>query len=500
MNGPVPVSDWEAQANTLRIDPLPWINGRRASAGVDGLFKSVNPATGGTVAEVPSCGAADIDSAVRAARMAFNRGVWAEQSPRQRARKLHDFADAIGRRAKQLALLDSLEMGMPISTAVTYVQHAVDDVHATAEAIDKLLDTVIPNDPSSLVLNIREPHGVVGAITPWNFPAVISISKVVPAIGVGNSIVLKPSEIASLSSLCLGEAAAEAGIPDGVVNIVPGLGAAAGSALALHMDVDFLTFTGSTGTGRRLLELAGRSNMKRLALECGGKSPQIVFADVENFDELAEAVVRSITFNTGQICVAGSRLLVHSSIHDEVVDRVVAKASAIRPGNPLDVATTFGPLASLEQFNRVRNYFESGQADGAAVKLDGSRASAAAGCYWLPTVFAGVGTEMRIAREEIFGPVLSTMKFETDEEAVAIANATIYGLVATVWTRDMSRALRLARKIRGGRVEVVSRPGSGKVDATAGAFEPSGQSGFGAEGGLEGLRTFTHLKTLLLKS
>jgi acyl-CoA reductase-like NAD-dependent aldehyde dehydrogenase len=500
MNDTANTLDWQAQADALRVDARPWIDGKRASAIADSHFESTNPATGRRVAELPCCGGPDVDAAVRAARSAFSRGVWSEQSPRQRARKLHAFADAIARRANQLALLDSLEMGMPISIAAAYVEHVVEDVRVTAEAVDKLVDAVIPNDPSALLLNIREPHGVVGAITPWNFPAVIAISKIAPAIATGNCIVLKPSEIASLSSLCLGEAAAEAGIPDGVVNIVPGLGGEAGSALALHMDVDFLTFTGSTATGRRLMELAGRSNMKRLALECGGKSPQIVFPDIENLDELAEAVVRSITFNTGQICVAGSRLLVHADIHDEVVDRVVAKASSVRPGNPLDAATTFGPLASRQQFDRVREYFESGKAEGATATLDGSRPKADAGCYWLPTVFTAVRGEMRIAREEIFGPVLSTMKFETEEEAVATANGTIYGLTSTLWTRDMSRVVRLARKIRGGRIEVVSRPGSGRVDATAGAFEPSGQSGFGAEGGLEGLRTFTHLKALLLKS
>jgi acyl-CoA reductase-like NAD-dependent aldehyde dehydrogenase len=377
------------------------------------------------------------------------------------------------------------------------MQLVVEQVHATAEAVDKLIDGVIPNDPSALVLNLREPVGVVGAITPWNFPAYIGITKIVPALAVGNSVVLKPSEIASLSCLRLGQIAAEAEIPAGVVNVVPGLGSAAGASLAAHMDVDLLTFTGSTATGKRLLELSGQSNMKRLILECGGKSSHIVFEDIEDLDAVAEAIVGSITFNSGQVCIAGSRLLVAHSIHDALVEHVVARAAAIRAGDPLDEATSFGPLASTAQFARVQAYVESGHAEGAVAALDGSPPPGSpGGCCWLPTVFTSVGPGMRIAREEIFGPVLSTMAFGSEAEAIALANSTIYGLVAGVWTRDLARSLRLARKLRAGAVTVGARPGSARVDATAGAFEPYGQSGLGIEGGLEGLRSFTRLKSV----
>jgi acyl-CoA reductase-like NAD-dependent aldehyde dehydrogenase len=492
-------SPWAEEARALRPDGRPWIGGRRVEAVASGSFTSTNPANGTLVAELPACGAADIDAAVRAARDTFERGVWSGLSPRDRAQRLHAFAEAIGRHGRELALLDSLEMGMPIANALADMQAVVEQVHATAEAVDKLVDGVIPNDSSALVLNLREPHGVVGAITPWNFPAYIAIGKIAPAIAVGNSIVVKPSEIASLSSLRLGEIAAEAGIPDGVINVVPGLGADAGAALALHMDVDFLTFTGSTATGKRLLQLAGQSNMKRLALECGGKSPQVVFGDVENLDALAGAIVDGITFNSGQVCVAGSRLLVARSLHDALVERVVARAAIVRASDPLDESTTFGPLASADQHARVRHYVESGSADGAALVLDGAAPPALrGGCYWLPTVFTGVRATMRIAQEEIFGPVLATLPFDSEDEAVALANATIYGLVATVWTRDLSRALRLARRIRAGAVTVAAGPGGGRVDATAGAFEPHGQSGFGIEGGLEGLRSYTRLKAITL--
>jgi len=489
-------TDWAQKARAIKPDVRPWIGGRRAETTAPGKFHSLNPATGVIVAELPACGQFEIDAAVSAARRAFERGDWSGLSPRDRAQRLHAFAEAIGRSGPELALLDSLEMGMPIGTAVADMESVVAQVHATAEAADKLIDAVIPNDSSALLLNVREPVGVVGAITPWNFPAYIGITKIVPALAVGNSVVLKPSEVASLSCLRLGEIAAEAGIPDGVINVVPGLGSGAGSALAQHLDVNLLTFTGSTATGKRLLELSGLSNMKRLVLECGGKSPHIVFADTADLDMVADAVVGSITFNAGQVCVAGSRLLVERPIHDALLEKIVERAQGILAGDPLDESTSFGPLASVDQFERVRRYFESGAAEGAGLALDGSAPKGGTGCYWLPTVFTGVRREMRIAREEIFGPILSTLVFDDESEAVAIANSTIYGLIATIWTQDLSRGLRMAKSIRAGSVTIAGRGGAGRMDATAGAFEPHGQSGFGIEGGLEGLRSFTRLKSI----
>lgn len=493
-------SDWSAAAAAVRPDPRPWIGGRRVEVDPGRSFRSENPATGATVAELPACGAAEIDAAVRAARAAFEAGAWSRLSPRDRGRKLRAFADQVRAHAREFALLDTLEMGMPIANALGDMQEICGHVEATAEMADKLLDEVIPNDPSAWVLNIREPHGVVGAITPWNFPAYIGISKVLPALAVGNSVVLKPSEIASLSCLRLGELAAAAGIPDGVLNIVPGLGRDAGAALARHMDVDVLTFTGSTATGRRLLEYSGQSNMKRLILECGGKSPQIVFPDVADLDRVAEAIVGGITFNTGQVCVAGSRLLVHRSVADALVSRVVAKARAVEPGDPLQESTTVGPLASCAQFERVRSHVDGARAQGADLLLDGARASPDDGCFWAPTVFGGVTPGMRIAQEEVFGPVLSVLTFESEDEAVAIANGTVYGLTATVWTSDLSRALRLARRISAGAVTIGADPTAGRVDATTGGFEPHRQSGLGVEGGLGGLRSFTRLKSVTFKS
>lgn len=491
-------TNWAARARALRPDVRPWIDGRRVDAEASDSFPSVNPATDAVVAEIPACGGADIDAAVAAARRAFEQGVWSGLSPRQRGQRLHAFAEAIVRSAEHLALLDSLEMGMPIGLAVPDLAVAADLVHAVAEAADKLVDGVIPNDPSTLLLNVREPVGVVGAITPWNFPAWIGITKIAPALAVGNSVVLKPSELASLSCLRLGELAAEAGIPEGVLNVVPGTGSAAGAALALHGDVDLLTFTGSTATGKRLLVAAGQSNMKRLILECGGKSPQIVFADAADLDAVAEAVVTGITFNSGQVCTAGSRLLVERGVHEALLERVLTRAAAIRAGDPLEEATRFGPLASSAQRDRVRSFLASGLAEGASAVLDGSRALPATGCYWLPTVFTGVLPGMQVAREEIFGPLLAVLVFDDENEAVSLANATPFGLAATVWSADLARGVRLSRRIRAGSVSVVAGAAPGQLDATAGAFEPHGQSGLGVEGGLEGMRAFTRLKSLAL--
>ena len=500
MNESPPTMDWSARAERLRPEVLPWIGGMRVTPDCDAQFSSLNPATGGMVAELPACGEREIDAAVAAARRAFVRGDWSRLSPRERMRRLYAFAEALDRRADELALLDTLEMGMPIGLAGPDLRGAIDILRATVEAADKLIDEVIPNHPSTLLLNVHEPVGVVAAITPWNFPAYIAITKIAPALAVGNSVVLKPSEIASLSCLLLGEIAAEAGIPEGVLNVVPGLGQEAGAALARHRDVDLLTFTGSTVTGRRLLEYAGQSNMKRLILECGGKSPHLVFDDVADLDAAADAIVAGITFNSGQVCVAGSRVLVHRAVHADLLGRLLERASAIRAGNPLDESTSFGPLASAAQFARVQDYVASGVAEGAALVVDGAQAPPAPGCYWMPTLFDGVRPDMRIAREEIFGPVLGVTPFEDEDEALRLANATDYGLVATVWTRDAGRGLRLSRGIRAGSVSIIAGPVAGTVDATAGAFEPHGQSGTGVEGGLAGMRAFTRRKAVALSA
>jgi acyl-CoA reductase-like NAD-dependent aldehyde dehydrogenase len=387
-------------------------------------------------------------------------------------------------------------MGIPVSVSMEDVHGSASALRATADLATNLTDEVLPGRPGTLALNVHEPVGVVAAITPWNFPLYIALSKIGAALAAGNSVVLKPSEIASLSSLRLADLAVSAGIPEGVLNVVPGLGPAAGAALAGHHDVDMLTFTGSTVTGKVLMALAGGSNLKRLALECGGKSAHIVLPDVSDLDGIAAEIARGILFNSGQVCTAGSRLIVHRSVREPLMSRVLAHAAAVVAGDPLDSRVDFGPLASAGQYARVRAYLELGCAEDARMVFGKAQlAHPPAGCMLMPVIFSDVSKSMRIAREEIFGPVLCVLDFDTIEQAVEIANATPYGLVGTVWTGDLAAGLGIARRLRCGHVAVAGAPGE-PAEVSGGSFEPHGQSGFGAEGGARGLRTMMKLKSL----
>jgi acyl-CoA reductase-like NAD-dependent aldehyde dehydrogenase len=346
---------------------------------------------------------------------------------------------------------------------------------------------------STVAFNTYEPRGVVGAITPWNFPSVNAVIKFGPALAAGNSVVLKPSELASGSALRLAELAVEAGLPEGVLNVVPGLGFTAGTTLALHPNVDFLSFTGSTATGRKIMELAGRSNGKPLLLECGGKSPQVVFNDADDLDSIADAVVQSALWNQGQVCSAHTRLIVQESIKESLLEKVVSRVSKYRPGDPLDEATTFGPLASPAQRDRVKAYIEQGLRSGAQAVLRGT-VQESGGCNVSPTIFDGVESTMSIAREEIFGPLLCVQRFKTEKEAIELANATEYGLEATVWTRDMGRGKRLAHAVKAGSVSIRTSGAEGPETGCQLSSEPQKASGFGSEVGLRGLESYSTLK------
>lgn len=499
MNSPLTRADWAARADALKPETRPFIGGRFVESRSDATFDKYNPANGRLLARFAVGSAADVDAAVGAARNSFESGIWSHASVDHRRAVLERLADLIEAHAEELALLETLDVGKPIRDAIGIdLPLAVGILRHAAGAAAHLLGQVHPTDGRSLALAMRGPRGVVAGIVGWNFPLALAMQKLAPALATGNSLVLKPSELSSLSALRLAALAAEAGVPEGVVNVVPGIGATVGDAIAHHMDIDMLSFTGSSATGKRLMQASGASNMKRLVLECGGKSPNIVFDDAPDLDLVADGVMARMFWNQGQVCTAGTRLIVHRAVKDALVERLLARAGAIRPGDPLDPETSFGPLISAPQRDKVMGYIEAGRAAGARLLLGGEAPLAESGGFYVaPTIFDQVRPAMTIAQEEIFGPVLSIMDFTDTDEAVRLANDSIYGLSATVWTRSLETAHRMMRDLRVGEM-VVRGTGTPSPGASFGAMplEPHGQSGLGIESGLDGLAAYTALKSV----
>ena len=487
---------WQEKAATLAIEGRAFIDGEYRSAENGRTFDCVSPIDGKVLTKVADCGEADVNAAVRAARHAFDTAVWSGLNPRQRKAKLLKWAALMREHLDELALLETLDAGKPIGdTTSVDVPGAVYCVEWFAEAIDKVGGEVAPADHHLVGLVTREPLGVVAAVVPWNFPILMASWKFGPSLAAGNSVVLKPSEKSPLTAIRVAQLAHEAGIPAGVFNVVPG-GGEPGKLLALHHDVDCLAFTGSTNVGKLIMQYAGQSNLKRVWLELGGKSPNIVLPDCPDLDRAAKTAAGAIFYNMGEMCTAGSRLLVHRDIKDVFLDKLVAAARSYTPGNPLDPKTSMGAIVDQVQLDRVLGYIEAGRAE-AKLLHGGARVQQESGGFYIePTVFDVPKHDAKIAREEIFGPVLSVITFDTIDEAVQIANDSDYGLAAAVWTSNLTTAHEVSRRLRAGTVWVNCYDEGGDMNFPFGGYK---QSGNGRDKSLHALEKYTELKSTLVR-
>lgn len=493
-------SKWNAVAQAARqkIETRHFINGEFVDALEGGRFVTYNPANGEALAEIAEGTGKDIDRAVAAARTAFQSGVWSRMAPRDRMDVLYRFADLVDENAEQLAVLETLDMGKPITDVIAEDLPAViSTIRFMAECIDKIEGSVTNTDDGSVHMVLREPLGVVGAISPWNYPLLMATWKIAPALAAGNTVVLKPAEQSPMSCLRLAELFQQAGGPPGVLNVVNGYGEVAGKALALHNDVAKISFTGSTEVGKLILQYAGQSNMKRVGLECGGKSPQIFMADLPDLDDAVSAAYNGIYANMGEVCSAGSRLLVERPIYNEFIERFIAQGqNAYCPGEPLDPATNMGPLVDRESQQRVLGLIEAGKNEGATLHFGGTRPEGLdSGAFVNPTLFGDVRNDMTIAKQEIFGPVASVLPFDGADEALSIANDTIYGLAAGIWTSDINKAFHLVKRIEAGVVWVNSYE-DGDMTQPFGGYKQSGQA---RDKCIESLRSYTQSKSAWIR-
>mgnify|MGYP001816558446 FL=1 len=486
------VTDWKNAAAELVIEGRAFMDGDYVDAASGETAATVNPANGAPLAEVARCGAEDADRAVASARAAFEDGRWADQAPADRKAVLVRWAELIEEHADELALLESLDVGKPIAdTTGVDVPSAVRTIRWSGEAIDKIYDEISPTPKNTLALVQRLPLGVVVAIVPWNFPLSTTAWKLAPSLATGNSVILKPASNTPLTALRMAGLAAEAGLPEGVLQVLPGPGGSLGKHLALHEDIDGLTFTGSTPVGKLLMQYSGQSNLKRTFLELGGKSPNIVFADAD-LDRAAAMAAVAVFYNGGQTCTAGTRLIVQDSIQDVFVEKVMKHAARWMPGDPLDPRTRMGPMVDQGQHETVADYVDIGRKEGAELCFGGGHVlEETGGWYHEPSIFTGVNNTMRIAQEEIFGPVLSVIPFSDAAEAIRIANDSIYGLAGAVWSRDISTAHRVADAVRVGTMGVNNYFG-GDITVPFGGFK---QSGNGRDKSIHAFHDYTELKT-----
>jgi 4-(gamma-glutamylamino)butanal dehydrogenase len=486
-----------AQAK-LRFPTQAFIDGRSCPAASGKTYPSINPANGKKMADVAACEVEDVNRAVAAARRSFEDGSWSRMKPADRKKVLLRFVDLVDRHSAELAILDTLNAGKPICDTVNI--DLPDTVHCLrwhAELIDKLYERVAPTPIENPCMIVREPMGVIGLLVPWNFPVQMAAWKIGPVLAAGNSLVLKPARQTSFSAIRLAELATEAGLPDGVFSVVPGAGTLIGQALCRHMDVDMVAFTGSTEVGRELLRYSSESNLKRVILELGGKSPQIVFGDASDLDSVAQNAANAAFWNMGENCSSGSRLIVHRSLKDALLEKLSSIVQSWKIGDPLDPETRVGPLIEKAHMEKVLGYIASGKKEGARLALGGRRVLQETGGWYVEiTIFDEVHNQMKIAREEIFGPVLSVIPFDNDDQAVAIANDTPYGLAASLYTRDLSKAHHVARALRAGTVSV-NCYSEGDVTTPFGGFKESGF--FGRDKSIYAHEQYTELKTIWMQ-
>lgn len=487
-------AEWQTLSDKITLRNQAYIGGRFQPAVSGETFPTVNPATEQVLAEVASCDQADVDLAVAAAKASFLAGSWSRRPPGEREKVLLRLAHLMDQRRDELALIDTLDMGKSISEMLSVdLPDSIDCFRWTAESIDKVYGEIAPTGGDTLGLISHEPVGVVAAITPWNYPLMMATWKLAPALAAGNSVVLKPSEKSPLSVLRLAELATEAGLPDGVLNVLPGFGHTAGKALALHHDVNVLAFTGSSRVGGMLMEYAGQSNLKRVWLEAGGKSPMVVFEDCADIERAAGTAAAAIFSNQGEVCIACSRLYLHKSIKERFLKALLTATAVYKGDDPLDPETTMGPLVDKAQLDTVSRYIKSAMDDGANLLTGGIPEYIEGQSYYLePTIFDGARNDMRFVQEEIFGPVLAVCEFDDEDEAVRLANDNRYGLGASVWTDNLSRAHRVSKRIQSGMVWV---NGWGGGDSTM-PFGGVKASGNGRDKSLHSIEKYTDLKTV----
>ncbi|MGB1249676.1 MAG: aldehyde dehydrogenase [Candidatus Promineifilaceae bacterium] len=483
--------EYKAIAADLFLPAANFIDGSFRPAQSGNTMATVNPATGKTLGQIPASDSADVDLAVQKAREAFDDGRWSKLHPSERKDVLIRLCKLMTRNQRELAVMESLDSGKPISDCVQIdLPESIHTIKWHAELIDKIYDQTAPVGDDALAIIVREPIGVVGAVLPWNFPLLMVAWKIGPALAAGNSVVLKPAEQTSLTALRVAELAVEAGVPAGVFNVVTGMGPDVGEPLGMHMDVDMVSFTGSTETGRRFLRYSADSNLKKITLECGGKNPFVVLSDAEELDLIAEHVVNGAFWNMGENCSASSRLIVHEKVKDALLKRVIVRSREWRLGDPLNPANQLGAMVDGEHFAKVCGYLDKGKAEGAKLILGGSTLE---GRYVEPTIFDEATPDAAIAREEIFGPVLSVLTVKSNDQAIQLANDTAYGLAASVFSANAKRAIRAARAIRAGTVTVNSY-GEGDISTPFGGFK---QSGFGGrDNSIHAHDQYTELKTI----